>query len=65
MVSVYSIDGCADTASVTIEVSPSSSIQIVDLFTPNGDGVNDTWVVDYLMDPNLPPYTLQIMSRGG
>ena len=61
------LGGCTATDSITITVirPPLQDIKIVDLFTPNGDGINDYWKVDFLQDPSIGPYTLQIITRGG
>jgi gliding motility-associated-like protein len=63
----YNNFGCPDTDRIVVTVDPDLEplYNIVNLFTPNGDGVNDYWTVDFLMDPATGPYTLQIMSRGG
>jgi gliding motility-associated-like protein len=65
---VYSVDitsanGCTAQEKVTVTVETRTDIIITDLFTPNGDGVNDTWVIEFL--ENVEPYTLQVFSRGG
>jgi len=57
-------NGCSSIDSVVITVVKSDNgLVITDLFTPNGDGVNETWVIDNLQ--SLGTYTLQIFSRGG
>ncbi len=38
-------NGCSDTASVAITVVADHTLETVNLFTPNGDGVNDTWKI--------------------
>lgn len=43
-VSVYH-DGCFTTQSFTIHDHPTSKAGIMTLFTPNGDGYNDFWVI--------------------
>ena len=60
----YGANSCSGTDDVTITVVPNTELEIVDLFTPNGDGVNDTWKITYL--ENLKDgYTLRIYARGG
>ena len=36
-------NGCVNTADVIITVDPDYTLETVNLFTPNGDGVNDFW----------------------
>ena len=62
-VNVTTVNGCVTQQKVDITVLPSSRPVFVDLFTPNGDGINDTWEIGYLA--NLTPYTLVVYSRGG
>ncbi len=38
-------------------------IKIPNTFTPNGDGINDTWKIDYLL--NFPTCTVNIYDRTG
>jgi gliding motility-associated-like protein len=56
-------DGCSSSDSVTVTVNERTSIEVADLFTPNGDGVNDTWQVNFLQ--YVGNYTLSVYSRGG
>ncbi|MFB2117668.1 gliding motility-associated C-terminal domain-containing protein [Parapedobacter sp. 2B3] len=53
--------GCADFTSVTVRVLPT--LGIPNSFTPNGDGVNDTWVIDGLA--NYPNVTVHVFNRWG
>jgi gliding motility-associated-like protein len=67
---IYTLDvaitdtrGCTATEKVTVTVEETTRIRVVDLFTPNGDGVNDTWLIEFL--DNIGAYKLQVFSRGG
>src|SRR5690606_33836803 len=37
--------GCTDEASITIDVYEPAELEATNVITPNGDGINDTWVV--------------------
>lgn len=59
----YDANFCSGTDEVIVTVLANDNLEIVDLFTPNGDGVNDTWKITYL--ENLKDYTLKIYARSG
>ncbi len=56
-----SADGCK--ASDTVTVFILKNIVIPNIFSPNGDGVHDKWVVDYL--DSYPGCTVDIYNRYG
>jgi len=62
-VNISDAKGCTATEKVEITVEPANDILVTDLFTPNGDGVNETWVIEFL--GNIGTYELQVFSRGG
>lgn len=43
---VIDAQGCQETANATVELAGMDCIKLTMTFTPNGDGVNDTWVLD-------------------
>ncbi|PAW92154.1 hypothetical protein CKK33_01040 [Mucilaginibacter sp. MD40] len=53
--------GCKAFASVKITVD--NELQIPNTITPNGDGINDTWVIKNL--ENHPKASIQIFTRSG
>ena len=58
---VQTVDGCIgiDTATVTVFID----ISVPNAFTPNGDGINDTWNIKYL--DSYPNCTVKIYNRYG
>jgi len=58
---VTSAKGCTDTDSVIVTVLPK--ITIPDGITPNGDGKNDTWVIDLIEE--YPDAVVEIYNRWG
>lgn len=58
---VTSDKGCAVTAQTFVKVLKIPVIP--NTFTPNGDGINDTWVIKYLND--YPNATVEIFNRYG
>jgi gliding motility-associated-like protein len=41
---IAAIGDCRDTLTVTVEVLGSRQLIIPNVFTPNGDGINDVWI---------------------
>lgn len=60
----YSAAGCTDTAFKTINVNDDYNLLAPDAFTPNGDGLNDTWLPVALKDP-VYEFTLEIRDIQG
>jgi gliding motility-associated-like protein len=57
-------NGCMDTVSDTIKVKDIYAIYIPNAFSPNGDGINDTWYPKGIsIDPNN--YDCKIFDRWG
>jgi gliding motility-associated-like protein len=61
LISLTGIGGCTDTSSVFIKVLRKPLIP--NAFSPNGDGVNDTWSIEYL--DSYPGATVEVFDRGG
>ena len=55
---------CTNTDSFKVSVVPEP-IFIPDLFTPNADGVNDTWSVKIPGDGVLSQYSIRVFNRSG
>ena len=53
--------GCTITANVHVKIKESP--EIPNAFSPNGDGINDTWNIPYLQ--TLPKATIKIFNRYG
>jgi len=53
--------GCASSDQVTVTVRPA--IRIPNAFTPNGDGENDTWQIEFI--EQFPDNTVTIFNRWG
>jgi gliding motility-associated-like protein len=58
---VTNTHGCSASNSVTVAVLKTPIIP--NTFTPNGDGINDTWDIKYLND--YPDCTVDVYNRNG
>jgi gliding motility-associated-like protein len=63
VLTVWNEYGCSDADEVVITVLPTDKLDIPEVFTPNGDGKNDTWIIGFLSD--IGEYQLCIYSRDG
>lgn len=61
MLTVTSVNGCTASSNVTVKVLKLPVVP--NTFTPNGDGVNDTWEIKYL--ESYQGATVEIFDRGG
>ncbi|MEO6915689.1 MAG: PKD domain-containing protein [Chitinophagaceae bacterium] len=61
LLSVVSGDGCTGTDEMSIVIL--KSIKVPNAFSPNGDGINDTWRIQYL--ESYPGATVQVFNRYG
>lgn len=59
---VTSVNGCKGKACIEIQVKAESTLYIPNVFTPNGDGVNDQF---YIAGYNLSQFDLKIYNRWG
>ncbi|MFC3197853.1 LamG-like jellyroll fold domain-containing protein [Parapedobacter deserti] len=55
--------GCEGEASITIEVFEPEALEVSNVVTPNGDGINDTWVVRNI--EHYPGNELKIFDISG
>lgn len=60
-VTVTSANGCSAIDSVTITVMPT--IEIPDGISPNGDGSNDVWIIDFIEE--YPDNVVEVYNRWG
>jgi gliding motility-associated-like protein len=58
---VTSPNGCRGTDDVTVKVL--KQIKVPNAFSPNGDGINDTWFIQYL--ESYPDCTVDVYNRYG
>lgn len=61
MLKVTSADGCLDSSQVQVIVLKLPVVP--NAFSPNGDGINDTWVIRYLNE--YPQADVQVFNRWG
>lgn len=56
-------NGCVASDTVVITVENDYIVHVMNLLTPNGDGYNDTWVIDGILF--YPDNTVNIFNRNG
>jgi gliding motility-associated-like protein len=61
---IADINNCTDTISKNIYVHDSLKIFVPNMFTPNGDGLNDTWK-PVMLDYSIEGYQLSVFDRWG
>ncbi|UPT67988.1 MAG: gliding motility-associated C-terminal domain-containing protein [Sphingobacteriales bacterium JAD_PAG50586_3] len=61
-ITVTAANGCADTVTITVDEVECSFGDLPNVFTPNGDGFNDTFTFDIEGADNI---TVQIFNRWG
>jgi gliding motility-associated-like protein len=62
-VRVTNSSGCSSTKSITITIAEDFKLIANNILTPNGDGVNDTWIVKNI--DLYPENELRIIDRNG
>jgi large repetitive protein len=62
-VTVSNAAGCSNTAEFTLSVVEDFKVEATNLLTPNGDGINDKWVIRNL--DSYPDNELKIYDRAG
>ncbi len=62
-VRVTNANGCSSIGSITIKVAEDYKIVANNILTPNGDGVNDTWIVQNI--DMYPGNEVRIFDRNG
>ena len=63
VLTVTDLNGCTDTDSVVVTLSGQQIITIYNIITPNGDGFNDTWYIENIL--NFPNNSISIFNRYG
>jgi gliding motility-associated-like protein len=61
----FNTEGCTDTATVVVRVIENTAINVepMNVFTPNGDGIDDLWIIDYI--ENYPGAEITIYNGMG
>jgi len=62
MLIAYNVNGCNDTTYQTVIVNPEFTFYIPNAFTPDGDGINDTF---FGQGTNISEFNIMIFDRWG
>lgn len=63
VVTIFDSKGCTGKDTVMIKVKPKTILEFTNFLSPNGDGVNDNWEINYI--ENIKDYRLQVFSLTG
>jgi gliding motility-associated-like protein len=64
VVTIYDDKGCTGKDTVIIKVLPKMIVEFTNFLSPNGDGANDTWEINYI-ENITDSYTLNVFSMSG
>ncbi len=62
-VTVTDYNDCVKIGDVFVPENPRLCLKIPNTFTPNGDGVNDTWIIEYINE--YPRAVVRVYNRWG
>lgn len=62
-VTITDAHSCTKTMTMQVQETPCQDIIVHDVITPNGDGINDTWIIDGLQ--HYPGNTVQVFDKYG
>ncbi len=60
---VHKYTGTMETGYIYVEVKDQEKFLIPNIITPNGDGLNDTWILNFLQD--FPDHIVTVYNRNG
>jgi gliding motility-associated-like protein len=63
VLTVTDINGCQDTDSVNVMVNNDFLVTVRNIITPNGDGFNDTWIIENIL--TYPANVVTVYNRNG
>lgn len=63
ILTITDINGCTDADSVTVSINGDIILNIRNIITPNGDGYNDTWYIENIL--NFPDNVVNVYNRYG
>jgi gliding motility-associated-like protein len=62
-VTVTDANNCKATDSITVDAIKESCLHVYNTLTPNGDGKNDTWIIDGI--ENYPNVSVKVFNQWG
>ena len=62
-ITIIDVNGCTAVVTAMIAEGIEDCIKIPNAFTPNGDGVNDTWIIENINA--FPDHYIQVFNRWG